>query len=125
VLPLVGGDFSSYLFEAAKGNLRQDLISFDESWSICLVLASAGYPDSSRNDDLISGLDSVDGVRVYHAGTKKNENGEYVTNGGRVLAVVGRGDDRESAVTNSYKEAAKVSFDGNQRRSDIGRMHFD
>ena len=125
VLPLVGGDFSSYLFEAASGSLQEDLISFDESWSICLVLASAGYPNSSRSDDVIKGLDSVEGVRVYHAGTKKNENGEFVTNGGRVLAVVGRGDDRESAVNNSYNEAGKVSFDGDQRRSDIGRMHFE
>ncbi|MDA7605486.1 phosphoribosylamine--glycine ligase [Verrucomicrobiales bacterium] len=125
VLPLVGGDFSSYLFEAASGSLQQDLISFDESWSICLVLASAGYPNSSRNDDVIRGLDSVEGVRVYHAGTKKNESGEYVTNGGRVLAVVGRGNDRESAVRNSYNEASKVSFDGDQRRSDIGQMHFE
>ena len=125
VLPLVGGDFSSYLFEAASGSLQQDLISFDESWSICLVLASAGYPNSSRNDDVIRGLDSVEGVRVYHAGTKKNESGEYVTNGGRVLAVVGRGDDRGSAVRNSYNEASKVSFDGDQRRSDIGQMHFE
>ena len=125
VLPLVGGDFSSYLFEAASGSLQQDLISFDESWSICLVLASAGYPNSSRNDDVIRGLDSVEDVRVYHAGTKKNESGEYVTNGGRVLAVVGRGDDRESAVRNSYNEASKVSFDGDQRRSDIGQMHFE
>jgi phosphoribosylamine---glycine ligase len=125
VLPLVGGDFSSYLFEAASGSLQEDLISFDESWSICLVLASAGYPNSSRSDDVIKGLDSVEGVRVYHAGTKKNENGEFVTNGGRVLAVVGRGDDRESAVDNSYNEAGKVSFGGDQRRSDIGRMHFE
>ena len=125
VLPLVGGDFSSYLFEAATGNLQEDLISFDESWSICLVLASAGYPNSSRSDDVIRGLDSVEGVRVYHAGTKMNENGEYATNGGRVLAVVGRGDDRESAVRNSYNEAIKVSFDGDQRRSDIGLMHFE
>jgi phosphoribosylamine--glycine ligase len=125
VLPLVGGDFSSYLFEAATGNLQEGLISFDESWSICLVLASAGYPNSSRSDDVIRGLDSVEGVRVYHAGTKKNENGEYTTNGGRVLAVVGRGNDRESAVSNSYNEAIKVSFDGDQRRSDIGRMHFE
>jgi phosphoribosylamine--glycine ligase len=125
VLPLVGGDFSSYLFEAATGNLQESLISFDESWSICLVLASAGYPNSSRSDDVIRGLDSVEGVRVYHAGTKKNENGEYATNGGRVLAVVGRGNDRESAVSNSYNEASKVSFDGDQRRSDIGRMHFE
>jgi len=125
VLPLVGGDFSSYLFEGATGNLQEGLISFDESWSICLVLASAGYPNSSRSDDVIRGLDSVEGVRVYHAGTKKNENGEYATNGGRVLAVVGRGNDRESAVSNSYNEASKVSFDGDQRRSDIGRMHFE
>ena len=125
VLPLVGGDFSSYLFEAASGSLQQDLISFDESWSICLVLASAGYPNSSRNDDVIRGLDSVEGVRVYHAGTTMHENGEYASNGGRVLAVVGRGDDRESAVRNSYNEASKVSFDGDQRRSDIGQMHYE
>ena len=92
--------------------------------SICLVLASAGYPNSSRNGDLISGFENIDNAKVYHAGTKKNTDGNFVTNGGRVLAVVGRGDTREIAVEHTYLEAEKIQFDGNQRRSDIGRMHF-
>ena len=124
VLPLIKGDFAAYLMSGAKGELIDSLIDFDEGWSICLVLASAGYPNSSRNEDLINGLDLIQGARVYHAGTKKNSEGHYVTNGGRVLAIVGRGDTRESAVERSYKEAEKINFDGNQRRSDIGRMHF-
>ena len=124
VLPLIKGDFAAYLMSGAKGELIDSLIDFDEGWSICLVLASAGYPNSSRNEDLINGLDLIQNARVYHAGTKKNSEGNYVTNGGRVLAVVGRGDTREAAVEHSYKEAEKINFDGNQRRSDIGRMHF-
>ena len=124
VLPLIKGDLATYLMNGAKGELNHSLIDFDEGWSICLVLASAGYPNSSRNEDLINGLDLIQDARVYHAGTKKNSEGHYVTNGGRVLAVVGRGGTRESAVEHSYKEAEKINFDGNQRRSDIGRMHF-
>ena len=124
VLPLIGGDFAEYLYKGAQGELDESLISFDESWSICLVLASAGYPTTSRSGDLISGLDKVEGARVYHAGTKKNDAGDYETNGGRVLAVVARGDDRQSALDKAYAEAEKVTFDGAQRRSDIGRLHF-
>ncbi|RCL33953.1 MAG: phosphoribosylamine--glycine ligase [Verrucomicrobia bacterium] len=124
VLPLIKGDFAAYLMSAAKGNLMDGLIDFDKGWSICLVLASAGYPSSSRSGDVINGLDLVDGVRVYHAGTEKNNDGQYVTNGGRVLAVVGHGETRETALECSYTESEKISFDGNQRRSDIGRLHF-
>lgn len=124
VLPLVQGDFAEYLFLAAKGELDPAKISFDDSWSICLVLASAGYPASSRNGNVIAGLDEVEGARVYHAGTKL-EGGEFVTNGGRVLAVVARGDSREAALDHVFGEAGKVDFDGAQRRSDIGRLHFE
>ena len=125
VLPLVGGDLAVYLKKAAEGKIDEDLISFDQSWSICLVMASAGYPSSSRNGDVVSGLDDVSHARVYHAGTAKNEHGEFATNGGRVLAVVARGSDRESARSAVYDEAGKVTFDGAQHRSDIGSMHFD
>ena len=63
-------------------------------------------------------------ARVYHAGTKRNAQGQWETNGGRVLAVVAGGDDRLSAVDAAYAELAKISFDGAQMRTDIGRMHF-
>ncbi len=125
VMPLIRGDFATYVYEGAKGNLTPELISFDEGWSICLILASAGYPESSRSGDVISGLDVVEGARVYHAGTKLNAAGEFETNGGRVLAVVAQAGDRESAVEKVYAEAAKVDFDGSQRRSDVGRLHFE
>jgi len=124
VLPMIEGDFARYIFEAARGDLRTDLISFAEGWSVCLVSASAGYPASSRSGDVIDGLDLVDGARVYHAGTRRNAEDRFETAGGRVLAVVARGANREEAVRAVYDESDKVTFDGRQRRSDIGTLHF-
>jgi len=124
VMPLVKGDIATFCLEAAKGNMKPELLSFDEGWSVCLILASAGYPASSHSGDVISGLENVTNARVYHAGTKLNSEGQWETNGGRVLAVVSGADDRISAVDSAYAELAKISFDGAQKRTDIGRMHF-
>ncbi|MFK7909413.1 MAG: phosphoribosylamine--glycine ligase [Akkermansiaceae bacterium] len=124
VMPLVKGDIASFCLAAAKGEMKPELLSFDEGWSVCLILASTGYPASSRSGDVISGLDEVSNARVYHAGTRRNENGDWETNGGRVLAVVAGGEDRISAVDAAYAELEKVSFDGAQKRTDIGRMNF-
>lgn len=123
VMPLVQGDLAGYCLAGAQGQLSPDLLTFDEGWSVCVVLASAGYPESSRSGDVISGLDELQDARVYHAGTKE-ENGHWVTNGGRVLAVVAGGETRLEAVEQAHQEAAKVTFDGSQRRADIGRLHF-
>jgi phosphoribosylamine--glycine ligase len=125
VMPMVRGDFANYVFAAAKGELQRDLLKFAEGWSICLISASDGYPATSRNGDVISGLESVAGARVYHCGTKKNEAGQFATNGGRVLAVVAQGATRTEARDKAYAESMKVTFDGLQRRSDIGQMHFE
>lgn len=124
VLPMVRGDFATYLFEAAKGNLRPDLISFSEGWSVCLVSASAGYPVSSRSGDVIGGLDQVTGARVFHAGTRRNSAGQYETAGGRVLVVAASGATRQEAVAKVYSESEKIDFAGRQRRSDIGTRNF-
>jgi len=123
VMPLVSGDLAKFCFEGAKGNLQPELLNFNEGWSVCCILASAGYPESSRSGDVIRGLEEVDDARIYHAGTKK-EGGAWVTNGGRVLAVVAGGETREEAVEKAHEQAAKVDFDGAQRRADIGRLHF-
>ena len=72
--------------------------------------------------------DRVEGARVYHAGTKKQEEAGrevWATAGGRVLAVVGGGKTREVAVTLAHEQAAKITFEGSQRRADIGIMHFE
>ncbi len=125
VMPLIQGDLAGYLLKAASGVLDPSYFSFEDRWSVCLVLASAGYPASSRSGDVIRGLNEVgDGARVYHAGTRKGESGEFETHGGRVLAVVAQGDSREEAVERAYESGKSVTFDGAQRRGDIGRLHF-
>ncbi|MEM9283790.1 MAG: phosphoribosylamine--glycine ligase [Verrucomicrobiota bacterium] len=124
VLPLIDGDFATYVYEGAQGNLHPELIQFDEGWSICLVSASAGYPASSRSGDVISGISEVEGARVFHAGTRLNGEGQFETAGGRVLVVVANGATREEAVESVYRESAKIIFDGLQRRSDIGTRNF-
>ncbi|MBK1835268.1 phosphoribosylamine--glycine ligase [Roseibacillus ishigakijimensis] len=123
VMPLVQGDLVQFCLSGAQGKLQQDLLTFDPGWSVCVVLASAGYPESSRSGDVIAGLDEVDEARIYHAGTRR-EGERWVTNGGRVLAVVAGGETRAEAVERAHAEAAKVTFDGSQRRADIGRLHF-
>lgn len=124
VLPLIQGDFAAYVDSGSRGNLKPDAISFSEGWSICLVSASAGYPASSRSGDVISGLEEVTGARVFHAGTRRNEEGHFETAGGRVLVVVANGSTRQEAVVRVYEESDKITFDGMQRRSDIGTRNF-
>jgi phosphoribosylamine--glycine ligase len=126
VLPMVQGDFASYVFAAAKGELNPDLIHFKEGWSICLITASAGYPATSRNGDLISGLEQVPpNAQVFHCGTRRNAEGQYESNGGRVLAIVAQGVTRQEARSAAYAAAQPVTFAGHQRRSDIATLHFD
>ncbi len=125
VLPIVEGDFAGFLLEGAKGTLKPKMLQFDEGWSLCLVKASAGYPQSSRSGDVISGLDQVGSARVYHAGTKKNEAGDFETNGGRVLAVSDRAPSLSEVREKAYSALDVISFDGEQCRRDIGSLHFE
>ena len=118
VMPLLQGDLATFCLKGAKGEFAPELISFSDGWSICCILASAGYPASSHSGDLISGLEDC-AARVFHCGTKLAPEG-WVTAGGRVLAIVAQGDTLDAARTLAHAEAAKVDFDGSQRRSDIG-----
>ena len=106
----------------AKGVLDKNLIRFTDDWSVCVILASHGYPETSRNGDVIHGIDST-GQQVFHSGTKKVGN-EWQTNGGRVLACVAQGNDRLSAVQAAHAAADQITFAGLQRRTDIGIMNF-
>ena len=90
--------------------------------AVCVVLASGGYPGSYEKGKIISGIDQADAldcVKVFHAGTKF-ENGAILTNGGRVLGVSAWGPNLESARLLAYSAVDQISFDGMQRRSDIG-----
>jgi phosphoribosylamine--glycine ligase len=125
VMPLVRGDLAGFCLAGARGELRSESISFDDGWSVCVILASAGYPESSRSGDLIRGLDSSGDFRIYHAGTRKNAQGGWETHGGRVLAVVAGAENRRDAVTKAHAAADRICFPGLQRRRDIGILNFD
>jgi phosphoribosylamine---glycine ligase len=124
VFPLLSGDLAQYLLRAASGGIETGLIRFSDEWSVCVVLAAPGYPDSPQTGAVITGLNQVQGARVYHAGTRKRPTGEFETNGGRVLSVVAKAARREDAVAQVYQEAAKIQFEGRQMRRDIGTRHF-
>ncbi len=124
VMPLVEGDLAAFCLAGANGELRSDLIRFSDGWSVGVILASAGYPETSRNGDGISGLPEITDARVYHSGTRRTADGDWETNGGRVLAVVAGGDSREEAVSLAHAAADQVAFDGLQRRRDIGILNF-
>jgi phosphoribosylamine--glycine ligase len=120
VLPRLRSDLLE-LCQAARepGGLAGVTAEFDEDWAVTLVLASAGYPQSSSKGDVISGLEqAAELAEVTHAGTARRD-GEIVTAGGRVLNVTGLGPTPASARANAYSAASRISFDGMQIRTDI------
>ncbi len=122
VLPRLGEDLLPWLMACANGALQPGEIKTYPGSAVAIVLASEGYPAASRSGDPISGLAEAATMRdtaIFHAGTAI-AGGKVVTAGGRVLAVVARGADAEAACAAAYAAADKVSFDGMQRRSDIG-----
>jgi phosphoribosylamine---glycine ligase len=96
-------------------------LRWDPRPAVTVVLASAGYPESSSSGDVIAGLDRIagDDLFVTHAGTARNPNGDVVTAGGRVLSVTALGDDLTAARAGAYAAAEMISFDGKQLRRDI------
>lgn len=92
-----------------------------EGSAVCVVMAAGGYPSSYRSGDVISGIPTAqeEGVMVFHAGTKLN-NGQILTDGGRVLGVTGRGSDFKDAIASTYRGVAKIHFDNMYYRRDIG-----
>jgi phosphoribosylamine--glycine ligase len=120
VLPRLRSDLVD-LFRAARepGGLAGMSADFDDDWAVTVVLASAGYPETSSNGDAIHGLAEAAAIaEVTHAGTAR-QGDEIVTAGGRVLNVTGLGPDPAAARDRAYDAARRISFDGMQIRGDI------
>lgn len=122
LMNVIDGDFAEALRGAAAGKLDPGVLSVSSRHALCVVLAAGGYPGTPRTGDVITGLDEVralDGVTVYHAGTREDE-GRVVTAGGRVLSVVGCGASLRQAHERAYGAVNRIRFPGMQRRLDIG-----
>jgi phosphoribosylamine--glycine ligase len=105
------------------GTLDQQEIRWKAGASVCVVLASGGYPDEYEKGKRIRGIedaDAVEGVKVFHGGTALNATGQLVTSGGRVLGVTATGSDIDEAIRRAYEGVSKISWDGMQYRTDIG-----
>ena len=124
VLPRMKNDIVDVFEACVDGTLDQIELEFEDNAAVCVVLASDGYPEHYEKGLPISGLEnfqSQDGYYVFHAGTRFAEDGQIVTNGGRVLGVTAKGTDLRQARANAYAATEWVQFANKYKRNDIGK----
>ena len=121
VMLRIDSDLVELMQAAARGNLGDLELRQDPRTAVTVMMVSGGYPGSYEKGKLISGLDKVTQSTVFHAGTKRDAEGNVVTSGGRVLSVSSYGDSITDALANSYASIALIDFDGRYFRRDIGR----
>jgi phosphoribosylamine--glycine ligase len=122
VMPLIGGELLPVLVAAADGDLGDRRVALKNGVSVAVVLASAGYPGPVTTGVPITGLypaSQLPGVTIFHSGTALSDR-RIVTAGGRVLTVVGAGDDYQEAIDRAYGGVSAIQFQGMQYRRDIG-----
>jgi phosphoribosylamine--glycine ligase len=115
-------DLAEVLADVAANRLEPGKLLWKKGASVCVVLASGGYPGKFETGKRIEGLTSVrpdSGVKIFHAGTKR-VGGDLVTSGGRVLGITAQAESLSAALALVYREAAKIHFDGMHYRRDIG-----
>ncbi len=120
VMPRIKSDFVELLEAAANGNLTDKKIEIDDHHAVTVALVSGGYPGEYKSGKSIVGLEKEVDALIFHAGTKK-QNNNVLTDGGRVLAITGKGNSLEEARAQVYETAAKVYWDGLYYRKDIGQ----
>ena len=124
VLPRMKNDIIDVMEACIDGRLDTIDLQFEDNAAVCVVLASDGYPVRYDKGLEIRGLENFegrDGYYCFHAGTKLDENGKFVTNGGRVLGVTAKGADLKEARANAYAATEWVDFDNKYMRHDIGK----
>ena len=120
IMSRLESDFSELVEAGIDGCLHEVEAKWSEQSAVGVVLAAAGYPESPKKGDVITGIEAANQHgKVFHAGSKLNEQGELLTNGGRVLCVVGLGDDVKHAQAQAYAALENIQFDGMQYRRDI------
>lgn len=124
VLPRLKNDIIDVMEACVDGTLDTIRIEFEDRATVCVVLASDGYPVAYEKGKVITGLENFEGREDYycfHAGTKFDEQGNVVTNGGRVLGITATADTLQEARAKAYEATEWVSFDNKYMRHDIGK----
>lgn len=128
ILPRLKSDLLPLLLEIAEGRFPHKELEWNEDYSLNVVLASAGYPENYQKGAVITGLETLAGkedVFVFHAGAGRNERGELVTAGGRVLSVTALGTTLKAAQEKAYQAVYQIRFEGVHFRKDIGRRALE
>lgn len=122
ILPRLQNDLVDVMLACAEQRLDEIELSWCDDWAVSVVLTSAGYPGSYEKGKVITGIEdaeALDGVTVYHAGTREQD-GQILTNGGRVIDVTALGATFEDARNLAYAACEKIDFEGKTLRHDIG-----
>lgn len=122
ILPRLQNDLVDVMLACAEQRLDEVELSWCDDWAVSVVLTSAGYPGSYEKGKVITGIEdaeALDGVTVYHAGTREQD-GQILTNGGRVIDVTALGATFEDARNRAYAACEKIDFEGKTLRHDIG-----
>jgi len=116
------------IVEICEAILSQKLDKLKIEWrtgsAACVILASKGYPNKAQTGDVIYGLEDakqIANIEIFHAGTSRNAEGNFITNGGRVLGVTALGENLSEALNTAYETVNKINWDGIQFRKDIGK----
>ena len=123
VLPRMHADLLEVFMACDAGTLAPSMVQWDDDYAVSVVLASAGYPGKYESGKRITGLEAAaaqEGITVYHAGTKLDDEGNTLTAGGRVLDVTAVAPTFSEARRNAYAACDLINFEGKQFRTDIG-----
>jgi phosphoribosylamine--glycine ligase len=124
VLPRLKTDLLEIFLAVTQDKLSEQVVQWSDERTVCVVMASGGYPASVEKGKAITGLNLVDeDVMVFHAGTASAPDGRILTAGGRVLGVTATGRNHEEARTKAYANVRRIDFEGEQHRTDIGIVY--
>jgi len=119
ILPLLKTDLLDLMIRSTEGRVKEEELEVHTGFSVCVVMASGGYPGTYEKGKVIHGLETIpEDILVFHAGTQRKDN-HLVTSGGRVLGVTAVADSIENTVNKVYQAVGKITFDGAYYRRDI------
>ncbi len=119
VIPRIKNDLLNIFIKCLDEKINEVELDIENNFTTTVILAADGYPESYKKGDDIRNLEEFSNSKIFHAGTKK-ENNRILSNGGRVIACTGYGESLEDALKNSYKLADNISWDNKYFRKDIG-----